>query len=115
MILHILKPIFFILVKSIKNFESSNLSLFDTTKIVDETILNMEMVHKDNGTIIKEEVSDLLHKNDGFKMLKQISDVLFEREGSVLPQNFTPMMSYCMKFVPVIQLLTSKDPSILTK
>jgi len=43
-----IKAHFFILVKSIKKLESSKLSLFDATKIVDETILNMEMVSGSN-------------------------------------------------------------------
>lgn len=96
-----IKANFFILVKIIKKLESSNLSLYDATKIVDETILNMEMVPGNNGKIIKEKVLDLLHKNDGFKMLKQISDVLSGKEGSVLPPNFTPIISFCMKFAPI--------------
>jgi hypothetical protein len=44
--------------------------LFDATKIVNETILNMEMVSGNNGKIIKEKVSYLIHKNGGFKILK---------------------------------------------
>lgn len=53
-----IKTNFFILVKSIKKLESSKLSLFDATKVVDETILNMEMLSGNNGKIIKEKVSD---------------------------------------------------------
>lgn len=96
-----IKTNFFILVKNIKKLESSNLSLFDATKIVDETILNMEMVSGNNGRIIKEKVSDLIHKNGGFQILKQISDVLSGKKESFLPPNFTPMMSTCMKYAPI--------------
>jgi flagellar motor component MotA len=71
-----IKTNFFIFVKIIKKLRSSNLSLFDTTKIVNETILNMEIVSGNNGRIIKEKVSDLIPKNSGFKILKHISDVL---------------------------------------
>ncbi|KAF0701519.1 DUF659 domain-containing protein [Aphis craccivora] len=96
-----IKTNFFILVKSIKKLESSNLSLFDATKIVDETILNMKMVSGNNGRIIKEKVSDLIHKNGGFQILKQISDVLSGKKECYLPPNFTPMMSTCMKYAPI--------------
>jgi hypothetical protein len=96
-----IKTNFFILVKSIKKLESSNLPLFDAIKIVNETILNMEMVSGNNGKIIKEKVSDLIHKNCGFKILKQISDVLSGKKESFLPPNFTPTMNTCMKYAPI--------------
>ncbi|XP_022162164.1 uncharacterized protein LOC111027953 [Myzus persicae] len=86
--------------KDIQKLESSNLSLYEATKIVDETILNMEMVSGNNGRIIKEKVSDLIHKNGGFQILKEISDVLSGKKESFLPPNFTPMMSTCTKFAP---------------
>jgi hypothetical protein len=75
--------------------------LFDATKIVNETILNMEMVSGNNGKIIKEKVSDLIHKNGGFEILKQISDVISGKKESFLPPNFTPTMSTCMKYAPI--------------
>jgi hypothetical protein len=75
--------------------------LFDATKIVNETILNMEMVSGNNGKIIKEKVFDLIHKNGGFEILKQISDVLSGKKESFLPPNFTPTMSTCMKYAPI--------------
>jgi hypothetical protein len=64
--------------------------LFDATKIVNETILNMEMVSGNNEKIIKEKVSDLIHKNGDFKILKQISDVLSGKKDSFYPQILHP-------------------------
>ncbi|XP_025420736.1 uncharacterized protein LOC112690851 [Sipha flava] len=109
--------------RDIKKLESSNLPLFDATKIINETILNMEMVSGNNGKIIKEKVSDLIHKNGGFKILKQISDVLSGKKESFLPPNFKPKMSTCMKYAPITSvdveqsfstykmILTEKEPT----
>lgn len=75
----------FILVKSIKKLESFNLSLFNATEIVDETISNVEMVPE----------------NYGFKILKKIIDVSSGKEESVLPPKLTPVISSCLKFAPI--------------
>ena len=99
------KANFVCIVESIKKLETSNLSLIDSLKILEQVENSVnELPTSVNSTIIKTKCKNVLNKNKGLMVLKEISKILQGDSANfndLSVPNYSPDILANFKYVPI--------------
>ncbi|KAF0764255.1 DUF659 domain-containing protein [Aphis craccivora] len=96
-----IKTHFLVLVTFIKSLEKSNVSLFDSIDLIENTIGKLQKIPGENGNKIKIKIDQLQQKNQGLIILKNVAKVLNGNNEVQLIDNFSPAMITDLQYAPV--------------
>jgi|UniRef100_A0A2S2Q283 hypothetical protein len=96
---------FLCIVESIKKLETSNLSLVDSLKIVEQVENSVnELPTNENSLIIKTKCKNVLNKNKGLMIFKKISNILQSDSANfndLSVSNYSPDILANFKYAPI--------------